>query len=91
MKKLIVILAITLCAAIAGAQSNPLFAPFQDSLRLAVPLAIQPRAPASVYVPPTAAPGAQVQYFIGANGRTTVAIPLDSSGAMYYIFEVEGK
>ena len=82
MKKLIIILAIVLCAVAAGAQSNPLFAPFQDSLRLAVPLAIAP-APAlpSLTIPdPTPAP----QSILMPNGRLAVAIPLGNE--MYYFF-----
>jgi hypothetical protein len=91
MTKLIIILAIVAGAAIAQAQSNNLFAPFNQSLNLATALTVAqpaPAAPVQIVADPAQvlmAPSPQAQYFIGSNGRMTMAIPLNNSG-MYYLF-----
>lgn len=69
-------------ATVTHAQHNPLFAPLQRSMELAVPLAIQPRAPDLPSLTIPTAP--QVQYILMPNGRLAMAIPLGNE--MYYFF-----
>ena len=82
---IIALLAFLLGPFVAGAQTNPLFAPFQQSMQLAVPLHVAPRQaptpaePITPQLPP-------VQYFL-QDGRLIMIVPL--ANGMYQVFRVD--